>query len=136
MSKAYIGDKQVVKIMLGNTLVWSLPVNIPYTSNAFIRVGSTDEILGSNSAVPNASTTEWFTVTPSTTYRINATQSDKRRIQSKSSDGVITYMNGASADNTSDGYLLTTRADSAQVRIYFATNPDLTKPLTISITEV
>lgn len=136
MTKAYIGDKQVVKIMLGNTLVWSLSVNMPYSSNSFIRVGSTDEVLGSNAAVPNASTTDWFTVTPSTTYRLNATQSDKRRIQSKSATGIITYMTSSSADSTADGYLLTTRTDAVQIRLYFATSPDLTKPLTISIAEV
>lgn len=136
MNKAYIGDKPVVKIMLGDVLIWQKAAAIQFIFDRFIRAGSVEDGLAVAPTSAGIVMTDWIDVQPLTSYRLNFSLSNRRRIQSKSSAGVITYLHDNSADVSADGYVLTTNADASQIRIYFTTGYDGSSPIEASITAI
>ena len=82
-------------------------------------------------------TTEWIDVEPSTSYRLNFTKSNKRRFQSKNTNGVISYRTDISSESLgADGFIFTTLPDAIQFRLYFQSEPNYSQPVTGTITKL
>ena len=67
-----------------------------------------------------AVSSNWFPVTPSAFYKIQAPISNRCRVQVKNASGVITYLTAFSSETSANARLVAALSDSILMRIYFA----------------
>lgn len=113
------GVGQPVGLMLDKSkgLVLGDNVATGFTSG-FIPTGSVAADLANSPT--GAISSNWFPVTPSAFYKIQAPISNRCRVQVKNASGVITYLTAYSSDTSADARLVAASADSVFMRVYFA----------------
>ena len=127
--KGYFGGKEVLKVLLGNNVIYSkkggvvLPppetIVVPKPSfvNAYISYNTnppTEATSGSN----NARMTGWVTVRPNTSYLINESHTNQCVIQVKDSLGNITSLTQFQGLTSVNNVVFPT-GNNTFVRIYF-----------------
>lgn len=142
--KGYFGGKEVLKVLLGGTVIYSkkegvvLPppetIVVPKSSfvNTYISY-NTDPPTEAVSSSNNARMTKWVTVRPNTSYLINEYLTNQCVIQVKDSLGNITSLTQFKGLTSVNNVVFPT-GNNTLVRIYFyaGSNGNLAKDMTLT----
>ena len=142
--QGYFGGKEVLKVLLGNSVIYSkkggvvLPppetIVVPKASfvNAFISY-NTNPPTEATSYSNNARMTGWVTVRPNTSYLINEYLTNQCVIQVKDSLGNITSLTQFKGLTSANNVVFPT-GNNTLVRIYFyaGSNGSLAKDMTLT----
>ncbi len=113
------GAGQPIGLVLdkSNGLVLGSNVATGFTSG-FIPTDSVDAVLSNTPT--GVTSSNWFPVTPSAFYKIQAPISNRCRVQVKNASGVITFLTAYSSETSADARLVAASEDSVFMRVYFA----------------
>lgn len=116
--KGYFGNKKVQRTTLGTAILYNLVERPNVVGGKYLD--GVDTTAAGRDGSSTSFLTNWIPVSPNTTYKLNAPDSNRRVLQARNSSGVIRYMiNESVTKESSHDYVLTTGATDVEIRVYF-----------------
>lgn len=142
--KGYFGGKEVLKVLLGNSVIYSKkggevlppPETIVVSRSSFLNqfISYSGDPVEGTTYNRNALMTDWVAVRPNSSYLINTYFSNTCVIQVKDASGTITNLTQFSGLKSVNGVVFPT-GDNVFVRIYFYIGASGSAARDLSLTE-
>lgn len=142
--KGYFGGKEVLKVLLGDSVIYSKkggevlppPETITISKSSFVNayISYSGDPIEATTHNRNALMTDWVAVRPNSSYLINAYLSNTCVIQVKDASGTITNLTQFSGSSHVNNIVFPT-GDNVFVRIYFYIGANATQARDLSLKE-